>query len=209
MYIYKKKTNRHWQYQKEGWWYRAHRTAGPQESRYQDSWFRTLWEDPYGLQSHTKGHQAQNKRDKSANIKEARVAFLLTAKHLEQPQSLAEGWMSVPSLTQWVNIMRVDGGQETILRTVRMDYKDARCEISHTALSIPTRQRWTTFIFVVQVQVVILLGVLAGSRVTRTLPGHQPRSLCRHLSDSKGVCTDCLSIFRRFLFSYVSVKFFY
>lgn len=44
--------------------------------------------------------------------------------------------------------MRVDGGQETILRTVRMDYKDARCEISHTALSSPTRQRRTTFIFV-------------------------------------------------------------
>ena len=109
----------------------------------------------------------------------------------------------------WHNkVMRVDGGQETVLRTVRMDSKDARCEIPHTALLRPGKDELHSSLGV-QVQMVTLLGVLAESRVTRTLPGHQPRSLCRHLSDSKGVCTDCLGTFRRILFSYTSVKIFY
>lgn len=41
--------------------------------------------------------------------------------------------------------MKVHGAQETSLRTVRMNHKDVRCEISHC--SIVTRQRQATFIF--------------------------------------------------------------
>lgn len=67
--------------------------------------------------------------------------------------------------------MRVDGAQENRLRTVRMNHKDARCEISHTALFRPGKDKPHSSLWV-QVQVEILLGVLAGSRVTRTLAGH-------------------------------------
>lgn len=97
---------------------------------------------------------------------------------------------------------------ETSLRTVRTSHREADAKYYALLYSDKT-QTLVKLALPVQVLGVILLTVLAGTRVTRVCQATGHALLHRHLSHSKGVCTDCLHIQGGCIFISISKDLYY